>query len=86
MILEIFFLPSPLQYYYGHLPAEAMYYDQNNNYYVNQEQNLQLPRSHLQESDQGPELLSRFSFAPEDETVILDLDAKENYPLGNQLQ
>nr|XP_027076892.1 probable E3 ubiquitin-protein ligase ZFP1 [Coffea arabica] len=81
-----FFLPSPLQYYYGHPPAEAMYYDQNNNYYVNQEQNLQWPRSHLQESDQGPDLLSRFSFAPEDETVILDLDAEENYPLENQLQ
>ena len=80
-----FFLPGPLQYYYSY-PAGAMYYDQNNNYYVNQEQNLQWPRSHLQESDQGPDLLSRFSFAPEDETVILDLDADENYALENQLQ
>nr|XP_027075793.1 E3 ubiquitin ligase BIG BROTHER-related-like [Coffea arabica] len=63
-----------------------MYYNQNNNYSLNQAQNLQWPRSHLQESNQGPDLLSHFSFAPEDETVILDLDVEENYPLGNQLQ
>nr|XP_027075788.1 E3 ubiquitin-protein ligase Praja-2-like [Coffea arabica] len=79
-----FFLPSPLQYYYGHPPAEAMYYDQNNNYYLNQEQNLQWPRSHLQESDQGQDLLSRFSFAPEDETVILDLDAEESSSFASE--
>nr|XP_027075806.1 E3 ubiquitin-protein ligase RNF12-B-like [Coffea arabica] len=77
-----FFLPSPLQYYYGH-PAEAMYYDQNDNYYLNQEQNLQWPQSHLRESDQTPDFLYRLSFSPEDETVILDLDAEENYPLGS---
>ena len=52
----------------------------------NQIWNLQWPRNHLKESDQRPEILSRFSFAPEDETVILYLDAEENYPLGNQLQ